>query len=75
VHHALPDVKLGRGAGFCHQIGVSARVVEQDFVLADVKQNRRQVGQVAMERRRTRIPGVGSADIEVSDLSERTRGQ
>jgi hypothetical protein len=75
VHHALPDVKFGRGARFCQQIGVSTRVIEQDFVLADVRQNRRRVGQVAMERRRARIPGVGSADIEVSGMFERARGQ
>jgi hypothetical protein len=37
VHHALPDVKFGRGAGFRHQIGVSARIVEQDLVLANVR--------------------------------------
>ena len=41
VHHALPDVKFGRGAGFRHQIRVSARIIKQDFVLADMELERR----------------------------------
>jgi hypothetical protein len=41
VHHALPDMKLSGRARIRQQMGVSARIVEQDLVGADVKQDRR----------------------------------
>jgi hypothetical protein len=41
VHHALSDVKLSSQAGLRQQFCITARVVEQDLVLADVKQDRR----------------------------------
>ena len=44
MDHALPDVKLRHYTGFLEAAGVAARIIEQDFVLTDVQQDRRQAG-------------------------------
>ena len=50
VHDALPDMEFDCRTGLRRQIGVAARVVEQDLVLADVKQDGWQADRFAIER-------------------------
>jgi hypothetical protein len=58
VRHALPDVQFDLRAGFRRPVRVSARIVEQDFVLADMEQDGRRARQVAIERRDAWVLGA-----------------
>ena len=51
VNHPLPDMDACRPASRVDPFSVTARIVEKDFVLADMKKHGRESSYVAIKRR------------------------
>jgi hypothetical protein len=63
MRHSHPYVELCVDADRDGALYIAARVVEQHFVVSNVNADRRQAGQITVERRGQRIPRIGLAQI------------
>ncbi len=54
MRHPHPDIKPGIGSGGNGTLDIAARIIEQDFVVADVNADGRQPGKLPVERRSQR---------------------
>jgi hypothetical protein len=50
VHHSLPNIDLRIDARGDSALNVAHGVIQQNFVIADMDADRRQAGEVAIER-------------------------
>ena len=70
VDHVGPDLEGHVDAGSGGLGGEPGRVVQQNLGVADLDQERGQVGQVAVEGRGKRVLGVTAAEEQVGDLED-----
>ena len=75
IRYVGPYHRLGFHPGGASPLDQPGGVVEQDLVLTDVQQQRRQAAQVGVEWREQRIGGVVVADVGLDHAARRGRGQ
>jgi hypothetical protein len=68
VRHAHPYVELCVDAGCDGAFYIATRVVEQHFVVSDVKVDWWQSAEIGIERRGQRIFRIGFAEIGLDEL-------
>ena len=75
MDHALPRMDLDGPALAFDSLAETKRVVEEHLVFAHVHSNRRQPGQITIQRLRKRVARVVPAEVESRGGSERLLGQ
>ena len=70
MRHARPYFQLGLAAGVAQSLVHAHRVVAQDLVAADLQEDRRQPGEIAIERR-----DVGQARVGAGEIFLRQHGE
>jgi hypothetical protein len=71
VGHALPGVDLDDPAFAFDTLAAAQRIVKEYFVFTHLNSNRRQSGQIAIQRRRPWVARVVPAEVESRRGSER----